>query len=491
MAVPALRISLTNDAPINANGAYVLYWMIAHRRSRYHFGVQRAVELANEHGVGVVVLEALRVGYPWASDRLHRYIIDGMEDNAHSFEHPGVRYLSYVERVEGAGRGLLACLADDAVAVVTDEFPCFFLPKMVAAAGRKLPVRLEAVDTNGVMPLRSVPRAFARAVDFRRWLQKSSHEHLQTFPEAEPLSSLHHPTLPAVAERVFSDWSVCDRGAPSILLSELPIDHTVGVVEERGGENVARQMLDTFITRALPRYAEARNHPDDDVASGLSPALHFGHVSAHEIVRRVWDSEGFEPTNLPEKGRGSREGWWGLSPAAEGFLDQIITWRELGYAFAHHTEDHDSYDALPTWALRSLDEHSGDERETLYTFEELDQAKTHDDIWNAAQRQLRQTGRMHNYLRMLWGKRVITWTQSPREAAEILVELNNRYALDGRNPNSYSGIFWVFGRFDRAWGPERPVYGKIRYMTSDSTRRKLRLKKYLQEFGDTPQGSLL
>ena len=171
-------------------------------------------------------------------------------------------------------------------------------------------------------------------------------------------------------------------------------------------------------------------------------------------------------------------------------MDQVITWRELGYVFCHHRpNDYDQFESLPNWAKETLRIHAADTRPTLYSLEQLESAQTHDPIWNAAQRQLRQEGRIHNYLRMLWGKKILEWSASPEEALSTLIQLNNKWAIDGRNPNSYSGIFWTLGRFDRAWGPERPIFGKIRYMSSDSTARKIKLKHYLSRFG--AQQSLL
>ena len=171
-----------------------------------------------------------------------------------------------------------------------------------------------------------------------------------------------------------------------------------------------------------------------------------------------------------------------MSESAESFLDELVTWRELGFNMAWQYSDYDRYDSLPDWAIRTLEDHSADPRPYVYELQEFEEAKTHDELWNAAQRQLLVEGRIHNYLRMLWGKKILQWTQSPQEALDVMVELNNKYALDGRDPNSYSGIFWVLGRYDRAWGPERPVFGKIRYMTSKNTARKYPVKKYIQKF---------
>ena len=193
----------------------------------------------------------------------------------------------------------------------------------------------------------------------------------------------------------------------------------------------------------------------------------------------------------PDKVTGSRNGWWGLNEASEAFLDQIITWRDLGFHFAYHRPDHATFNSLPEWAQMTLNEHANDPRPS-YVFDELENAETHDEIWNAAQRELRETGVIHNYLRMLWGKRILEWAPDPVTASDWMVRLNDRWALDGRDPNSYTGIFWVLGRHDRAWGPERPVFGKVRFMSSANTARKLDLKGYLNQFGigefDTIEG---
>jgi deoxyribodipyrimidine photo-lyase len=194
------------------------------------------------------------------------------------------------------------------------------------------------------------------------------------------------------------------------------------------------------------------------------------------------EREGWSARRLSTNASGKRSGWWGASENAEEFLDELITWRELGYNMCGHRSDYDQYESLPEWARRTLEEHESDPRPYRYSLERLEAAETHDGIWNAAQTQLVLEGRLHNYLRMLWGKKILEWSSSPREALTRMIELNNKYALDGRDPNSYSGIFWVLGRYDRAWGPQRPVFGKVRYMSSKNTRRKLRLNRYLERY---------
>ncbi len=260
------------------------------------------------------------------------------------------------------------------------------------------------------------------------------------------------------------------------------------VAGTRGGAVAGRGRLDRFLADRLARYPEARNQPDEDGGSGLSPYLHFGHLSAHEALAAVVAREGWSPERLGEKTAGRRAGWWGMSEGAEAFLDQLVTWRELGFNFAARRSDAESYEALPPWALATLAKHAADPRPHLYTLEELERAQTNDPLWNACQTQLVREGAMHNYLRMLWGKKVLEWSPSPAAALAALLELNNRWALDGRDPNSTSGIFWCLGRYDRPWGPERPVFGTVRYMSSANTARKLRVKRYLARYGSEPTG---
>ncbi len=172
-----------------------------------------------------------------------------------------------------------------------------------------------------------------------------------------------------------------------------------------------------------------------------------------------------------------------MGAATEAFLDECITWREVGFNFCALRDDHDQFASLPAWARASLEAHADDPRDHVYALDEFAGARTHDDVWNAAQRQLVGEGRMHNYLRMLWGKKILEWSRTPQEALGTMIELNNRYALDGRDPNSYSGIFWVLGRYDRPWAPRRPIFGVVRYMSSANTLRKLQMKQYMATWG--------
>ncbi|MBL9087210.1 MAG: deoxyribodipyrimidine photolyase [Planctomycetia bacterium] len=494
MAVPALRVRAANDRPLAADGRYVLLWMIGARRTRWSHALDRAAELAREAGKPLLVFEALRCGHRWASARFHAFVLQGMADNAEACARAGLAYLPYVEPEPGAGRGLLAALAAHAVAVVTDDVPGFFQPRMVAAAARRLRVRLEAVDGHGVLPLAATPKPFPTAYAFRRFLQRELPAHLAAPPRAEPLARAADLAGAAVPREVLDRWPRAGRAlleARPEALAALPVDATVGPVATRGGAVAAAAALEAFLAARLGRYGE-RNEPDADAASGLSPWLHFGHVSSHEVVAAVLARERVKVADLVAGGDGSREGWWRASPAAEGFLDQIVTWRELGAVTCHHRpDDFDRWEALPAWARATLLEHARDPRPVTYDLDTLEAARTHDDVWNAAQRELVRTGRMHNYLRMLWGKKVLEWSPTPQAALETLIHLNNKWALDGRDPNSYAGILWTFGLHDRPWAPERPIFGTIRYMSSANTKKKLALKAYLARFGDAPvQGGL-
>lgn len=487
--MPDIRVrNITDQLPVCRDGRYVLYWMTAFRRTTWNFSLQRAVEWARDLRKPLLILEALRCGYRWASDRLHQFVIQGMADNEARLAKRNAFYYPYLEPEPGAGRGLLAQLAECACVVVSDDFPCFFLPRMIAAARRQVPMRFELVDSNGLLPMRAADRTFARAFDFRRFLQRNLLPYLEpdSLPDEDPLRNCRLPVLDSLPREILRRWPPAkpqEIAEQPARLSRFPIDHTVTPTATIGGPEAAERTLRAFLGEKLPRYGDSRNDPDVDATSGLSPYLHFGHVSVHQVFAETMRRAGWSPQRVSAKATGSSHDWWGVDAAAESFLDELITWRELGYNMCSRTAGYDSYDSLPAWARQTLAKHADDPRERVYTLDEFGSAATHDPLWNAAQRQLVREGRIHNYLRMLWGKKILEWSSSPPAALGTLIELNNKYALDGRNPNSYSGIFWVLGRYDRAWGPERPILGTIRYMSSENTARKVRVKEYLRRYG--------
>ena len=485
------RVVALNKAPVRGDGECVVYWQIMARRTTYNFALEHAIAHARRLSKPLVVLEPLRIGYQWASDRLHQFCIDGMSDNAAAYAKARVAYHPYVEQAEGEGKGLLEAFAANAAVVVTDDYPEFFLPRMMSAAGRaldKIGARLEAVDGNGLLPLRAVDTAYAFAHQFRRVLQNRLPEMLDSFPEENPLRKARD--LPVMSATLRQSLDAVERRWPRAtveaaragsIVSKLAIDHSVPLVSRRGGSRAASKVLQRFLEMRLPRYIDDRNNLDNPAASELSPYLHWGFISAHQIFAEVAESESWTPLRLAPRPNGKREGWWGMTRPAESFLDELITWRELSFNGSAHLADHDKYESLPQWALDTLDVHSADRRPAIYSLEQLERGETSDTLWNAAQGQLRSEGFIHNYLRMLWGKRIIEWTRHPREALDIMVALNNKWAIDGRDPNSYSGIFWVLGRYDRPW-PERAVFGKVRTMTSASTAKKMSVKKYIEAY---------
>ena len=484
-AIPELRHTNANDHPLRPDGDYVLYWMIAFRRPRFNHSLELAVARAKEFGKPLVIFEPIRTRYRWASDRLHRFVIEGMRDNQATFATKPVTYYPYVEPRPGVGTPLLHRLAAHACTVVTDEYPCFFLPHMIEAVRDKIPARLELVDSNGIIPLRAADRTFTVAHSYRRWMQKNVLEHLANLPAADPIGD-DLPRLKSLPSEVTQRWPAADLDhlLDGDGLSEIPIDHSVPPSPVlAGGPSEADRRFEKFLQQTLLRYDSDRNHPDEYATTAMSAYLHFGHFSAFELVDRLLEADEWSPDHVAAP-NGKNHGFWNASESAEALLDQVLTWREMGFNLTHRNPDtYDQYDSLPDWSRKTLESTLGDERPSLYTLEQFEAAETHDELWNAAQREIVQTGVIQNYMRMLWGKKILHWTRTPKEALEVMVHLNNKYGLDGRDPNSYSGIFWVLGRYDRAWGPKRPVFGSVRYMTSDSTRKKLRLKKYLARFG--------
>lgn len=485
--VPSVRIRSVNDRPVAGGGSYVLYWMIAARRTCCNYGLDRALEWSRKLQLPVLVFEPLRVAYPWASARMHNFVLDGMRDQVAAFARAPMRYLPYVEPHAGHGAGLLEALAAHAAVVVTDDTPAFFFPRMIEAGGRAVPCRMEAIDSIGLLPLSVARVAFNTAHAFRRLLHRELPAALQWLP-LQRLTTSTGP-LAEIPTGIADRWGAA--GFAELLMhdatsrSMLPVDQRVAPVLVAGGAVAGAQQLDRFVAQGIDRYHEQRRVLEPAASSGLSPYLHFGHVGAHQVFRAIAQREDWSPERVADTATGSKAHWWGMRAGAEAFLDELVTWRELGFNAALRMDNYDRYETLPQWALDTLHKHRRDSRPVLYDRAQLEAGETGDALWNAAQKQLLRDGVIHGYLRMLWGKKVLEWTAEPEAAFETLIDLNNSYALDGRDPNSYSGISWTFGRYDRPW-PERPIFGTVRYMSSQNTARKLRVRDYLARYAAAP-----
>jgi deoxyribodipyrimidine photo-lyase len=481
----ASRLRRLNDVPVARERDLVLYWMQAFRRLHHNHALDYALRCAGELNKPLVVLEALRPDYPWASHRTHRFVLEGMRDNARAARALRLNYWPLVATPRSDARKELRELVDRACLVVTDDFPAFVIPgqsRALASSGRSAVL---AVDSNGIVPLATLGTPATAAVHMRRRLHRS-------FQTAWAERSRAQPEVPRAATRrvdpPFQLWNPDDldsTGAAEWLDGSVPpVDGTPG------GSREARRRLSRFVERGLPGYAERRSSPappDEAHASSLSPYLHFGHISAEEVVEAALTRVPL--LQLRPERAGRRDGFFSDDADVNAFLDETITWRDLGYHWHRHrgADTRSLETALPEWAFQTLSLHTRDQRRPLYDPDQLEAGETEDPIWNAAQRELTATGTIHNYLRMLWGKKVIEWTRTPESAYELLVHLNNKYALDGRDPNSWTGILWCFGLFDRPWGPERRVFGKVRYMSSQNTARKFKLGAYLDYVASLPE----
>ena len=247
------------------------------------------------------------------------------------------------------------------------------------------------------------------------------------------------------------------------IITRLKIDHTVASVDAfRGGTSQAEQHLEAFIAKKLKDYAERRSDPSLNLGSHMSPYLHFGQISPLYIALKVRQTRGHS------------------KKAKDAYLEELVVRRELSMNFAHYNGDYDTFEALPEWAKRTLKAHQEDPREYVYRLEKWETAQTHDPYWNAAQQEMVATGKMHNYMRMYWGKKILEWSETPEEAYRIALYLNNKYELDGRDPSGFAGVAWCFGKHDRAW-KERPVFGKVRYMNAAGLQRKFNIEAYVRQ----------
>ena len=448
------RVQLLNDKSADNDGKYVLYWMQMFKRTTHNHALNYAIECANERGLPLVVYEGLKFYYPWASDRFHTFILEGVEEKRRAFEKLGIKYVFYLQKDKSSPKQIVAKIAKHAALIVTDDFPCFIIPKHNAAIVEKASVPVYAVDSNGVIPMSKFEKEEYAAYTIRPKIKRILGDYLQPFEEAK----IKIKNLDLKVD--CPDTEVTSKNIAE-LVKGCDIDHTVKPSNVyHGGTANGKKRLKKFLADILPDYDVARNKPEKDGSSRLSSYLHFGFLSSLEIALAVKESD------APQASK-------------DAYLEEIIVRRELSYNFTRFNQKYDSLESLPDWVQKTMREHSEDKREVLYSLEELENCQTYDELWNASQREMNITGEIHNYVRMLWGKNVIAWTRNYEEAFAILEHLNNKYCLDGRNPNSYAGILWCFGKHDRPW-MERKVFGQMRYMTTNSTGKKFDSKKYIE-----------
>jgi deoxyribodipyrimidine photo-lyase len=433
----------------------VLYWAQMNRRVDSNHALARAIELANELKLPVLYYEGLTCSYDYASDRLHAFILEGVPETARRLEKLGIGYCFHLRRRKDDPNDALYRLASEAACVVTDDYPTFIAAGHNARVPQRVGVAYEAVDASCIVPMNALEKREYAAYTIRPRVTRLLPEYLKPCP------------LPAVRRR----WQ---GPAPELhtpvrseqiagLIAECEIDHSVPPsLSFTGGRRAAEQALEHFLARNLRRYARDKNNPSAHATSDLSPYLHFGQVASLEVA-------------LAAKRHADEH-----KLIADEFLEELIVRRELSFNFARFSGQPASLAHLPDWAQQTLRKHASDPREPSYTRRQFELAETHDALWNACQKELLLRGKIHGYYRMYWGKKVIEWSPTCEEAFDTMVYLHDRYALDGRDPNTYTSILWCFGLHDRPW-QERPVFGMIRYMSLDGMKRKTDVAAYLRE----------
>ena len=453
------RVRALNEAPDATDRGFVLLWLQGQRRLRSNLALAHAQRRANELKLPLVVYEAIRLDYPYASDRFHRFVLEGAADNAAAASDRGLLYGFFLQTPKSP-RGVLHALAARAAVVVTDWLPAFIHPAQTRALAARASCRVEVVDAAGIAPLSAFPNQELAARTLRPKITRLLPERLLEIPDVRP----------AVAAPKQLDWGFeplpfpLDDEELGRRIAALPIDHAVAPVAEfRGGTQAALRRLRKFLRDGLPGYAENRNEPSLAQTSGMSPYLHFGHLGAGQIALAARQADAPQPDK-------------------DAFLEELIVRRELGLNFAARNPQHTSIEAAPGWALNTLRAHEQDERKFQYTDEQLEAARTGDEVWNASQRQLVREGKIHGYLRMLWAKNLLFWSPTAKDAHRRISWLNDKYALDGRDAVSATNFLWIFGLHDRPF-PERAIFGTVRSMTSGSAMKKLDLDGYLEKFG--------
>lgn len=408
-------------------------------RVRDNWALLAAADLAARNQAPLRVLYVLPVTFLGATWRHYDFLLRGLEEVERRLRERGIGFQLEL--------GLPDQVVPEAVAragaVVCDTNPLRIVEQWKEGIAKSLPIPMYEVDAHNVVPwwVASSKPEFG-AYTLRPKLLNLLPTYLAEFPEVPTLDS---DPLPVV------DWVA--------IRAQVQADTSVGPVQQVPGEQAGLEALRTFLQR-IDRYEEDRNNPNLDGQSGLSPWLHMGHISAQRVLLELGASPGSES-------------------AKTAFRNEVLVWRELAENFCAYNPRYDSFDGAHDWAKTSLNQHRSDPREATYTYDQFAAGATHDDLWNAAQHQMVRSGKMHGYLRMYWAKQILAWTPSPEEALAIANRLNDRYSIDGNDPNGYAGTAWsILGTHDRAWF-ERPVFGKVRYMNRNGCARKFDVAAYV------------
>ncbi len=439
------RIKFLNQKDIKQED-YVLYWMQASQRSEYNHALEYAILKANELGVPVVVYFGLTDRFPEANQRHYFFMLEGLKEAQVSLKNRGIQMVVWHKSPElGAAE-----LSRHACLMVTDRGYLRVQREWRQAAAQRCDCLVVQVESDVVVPVEAAsPKEEYAAATIRPKIKKKWAAFLTSLRENEPQKDSLNLTFDSL-----------NLGDPGKVIARLDIDRSVDRVNTlHGGTTAARSHLDIFLEQKLNDYPEQRNDPNRDVLSNLSPYLHFGQISPLTIALEVMKTG---------------------SPGKDAYLEELIVRRELSMNFVFYNPYYDNYQGLPEWARKTLAEHQKDRRGHIYSLEDLEQARSHDPYWNAAQLEMVHAGKMHGYMRMYWGKKILEWTETPQQGFRFTLYLNNKYELDGRNPNGFTGTAWCFGKHDRAWA-ERPIFGKVRYMNANGLKRKFDADAYVKK----------
>jgi deoxyribodipyrimidine photo-lyase len=442
------RVQPLNDEPADLKGRYVLYWMQASQRVGFNHALEYAIREANARSLPVIVCFGLMDGYPEANERHYAFVLQGLRDVEAALRKRGIKFVVK----HGDPPDVALRYAKHAALVVCDRGYLRHQRQWRDAVADKAGKRVVQIESDVVVPVETASDhdEFA-ARTIRPKITKRLSEYLVNLPPTRV-------RCPSLSMRIAGDIDVKNVERS---LAKLKIDRSVGrVTRFDGGEAAARKLLAKFVRGKLASYVEGRNEPAAHATSTMSPYLHFGQISPVEVALAVRNAK-----DVPAADR-------------QAYLEELVVRRELSVNHVLYNPRYDSFDGLPDWAKKTLAARGKDKRYHVYSRAQLDAAETHDPWWNAAQREMVATGFMHNYMRMYWGKKILEWTRSPRAAFETTLYLNNKYFLDGRDPNAYANVAWIFGLHDRPWGPARPVFGTVRYMNAAGLERKFDMDAY-------------